>query len=135
LEKSVNASQKDWYTKPNEVLWVYKTAFKMPIGLSPFQLVYDKACHLLVAMEHKAYWDLKLLNFDSKAAREKRHILVHGLEELRLNAYSSSKIYKERAKRYHDKNIINKEFHSSRAILLFNSRLRLFHGKLKAKWS
>ena len=64
LEKTVAATRKDWSSKLNDALQAYSTAFRTPIGLSPFQMVYGKACHLPVEMEHKAYWALKFLNFD-----------------------------------------------------------------------
>jgi len=54
---------------------------------------------------------------------------------MRLNAYESSRIYKEKTKAYHDKKLQRKEFQPGQQVLLFNSRLRLFPGKLKSKWS
>ena len=75
LEKTVASTRKDLANKLDDALWAYKTAFKTPIGLSPFQMVYGKSCHLLVEMEHKAYWTLKFLNFDGgciKGKKEKR---------------------------------------------------------------
>jgi hypothetical protein len=135
LEKTVSTSRKDWSLKLDEALWAYITAFKTPIGLTPFQMVYGKACHLPVELEHKAYWALKFLNFDPSLAGEKRKLQLHEMEEMRVHAYESSKLYKEKVKEYHDKRIISKNFKPGQLVLLFNSRLRLFPGKLKSKWS
>src|ERR1044072_8370039 len=86
-------------------------------------------------MEHKAYWALKFLNFDLNVAGEHRKNHLHQLEELRLQAYDSSKLYKEKVKKYHDKKIVKKTFRPGQQVLLFNSRLKLFPGKFKTKWS
>ncbi|WJX18781.1 hypothetical protein P8452_08545 [Trifolium repens] len=135
LEKTVSVSRKDWSMKLDEALWAYRTAFKSPIGLTPFQMVYGKSCHLPVELEHKAYWALKFLNFDANQAGEKRKIQMQELEEMRGQAYESSKLYKEKVKAYHDMRILNKDFKPGQMVLLFNSRLKLFPGKLKSKWS
>ena len=71
LEKTVNSSKKDWARKIDNALWAYIISFKIPLVISPFRLVYGKACHLPVELEHKAYWATRQLNMDSKAAGEK----------------------------------------------------------------
>jgi len=85
-------------------------------------------------LEYKAYWALKMLNLDAKAVGEKRKLQIHELEEMRLNAYISSKLYKEQTKKYHDKKIMERNFYPGKFVLLFNYRLKHFHGKLKSKW-
>jgi len=78
---------------------------------------------------------LKWLNFDSKASIEQRKIQLQELEEMRLNSYQSSRLYKERVKAYHDKKLLKRNFEPGELVLLFNSRLKLFPGKLKSRWS
>ena len=128
LEKTVNSSRKDWSKKMDDALWAYRTTFKTPLGMSPFRIVYGKACHLPIELEHRAYWATRQLNMDSTLAGEKRLLQLSKLDEFRNEAYENARIYKEKTKAWHDKHIARKEFTAGQQVLLFNSRLKLFPG-------
>ena len=64
LQKTVNRSRKNWSKKLDDALWAYRTAYKNPMGMSPYKMVYGKACHLPLELEDKAYWAIKELNYD-----------------------------------------------------------------------
>jgi len=133
MEKTVASSRRDWSIKLDEALWVYRKTFKTLTALSPFQLIYGKVCHLPMEMEHRAFWTLKWLNFNAKASAKKRKIQLSELEEMRLNAIQSSRLYKECVKAYHDKKLLKRSFEPGQLAPLFNSKLRLFPGKLKSR--
>lgn len=78
--------------------------------LSPYMLIYGKACHLPIEIEHKGYWAMKFINFDEKAIGRKRLLKFDELEEMRLRAYENVVIYKERTKQYHVKHLVRRNF-------------------------
>ncbi|XP_019434195.1 PREDICTED: uncharacterized protein LOC109340887 [Lupinus angustifolius] len=131
----MSTTRKDWSLRLDDALWAYQTTFQAPTGLSAFQLVYWKACHLPVELEHKAFLALKFFNLDPKAAGDQRKLQLQHLEEMRLSAYESSKLYKEKVKMFHDQKLRQKDFRVDQSVLLFKSRMKLFMGKLSSKWS
>ncbi|GKB50300.1 reverse transcriptase domain-containing protein [Tanacetum coccineum] len=109
LERTVGENRASWSDKLDDALWAFCTAFKTSIDCTPYKLVYGKSCHLPIELEHKAYWALKHANFDLNTA--------------------------ERTKKLHDSKIKNLIFNVGDRVLLFNSCLKIFFGKLKTRWS
>ncbi|GKE56703.1 reverse transcriptase domain-containing protein [Tanacetum coccineum] len=87
LERTVGENRALWSDKLDDALWAFRTAYKTPIGCTPYKLVYGKSCHLPVELEHKAYWALKHANFDLKTAGDHRKLQLNELNELRYQAY------------------------------------------------
>ncbi|GJY45413.1 reverse transcriptase domain-containing protein [Tanacetum coccineum] len=108
LERTIGENRASWSDKLDDALWAFRTAFKTPIGCTPYKLVYEKACH---------------------------KVQMNELSKLRDEAYENSLIYKEKTKRIHDSKIKNRVFNVGDRVLLFNSRLNIFLGKLKTHWT
>ena len=99
-------------------------------------MIYGKACHIPVELKQRAYWALKAVNLDLPAVGKNRFLQIHELEELRDEAYKKSWAYKERTMELHDRHLKQvKEFKCGEKVLLFNSRLKLFPGKLRSRWT
>ncbi|XP_012436896.1 uncharacterized protein LOC105763283 [Gossypium raimondii] len=130
LDRVVHPNRKDWSRRLNDALWAYRITFKTSLGMTPYRLVFGKACHLLLVLKNKAHWALKQLNLDLKEADERRMLQFDELEELRLFSYENAKMCKEKSKRWNESRIQPREFKGQK--VLFNSRLILFPGKLKS---
>nr|GFA73462.1 reverse transcriptase domain-containing protein [Tanacetum cinerariifolium] len=133
--RTVGENRTSWSDKLDDALWAFLTAYKTPIGCTPYKLVYGKSCHLLIELEHRAYWALKHVNFDLKTAGDHQKLQLNEFSELRDQAYENYVIYKERIKKLHDSKIKDRIFNVGDQVLLFNSRLKIFSGKLKTRWS
>nr|GEZ25679.1 reverse transcriptase domain-containing protein [Tanacetum cinerariifolium] len=131
--KGIGENRAFWSDKLDDALWEFRTAYKTLIGYTSYKLVYEKACHLPIELEHKAYWALKHANFDLKTAGDHRKVQINELNELHDQAYENSLIYKEKTKRLHDSKIKNRVFNIGDRVFFFNSRLKIFSGKLKSR--
>nr|GEX19710.1 reverse transcriptase domain-containing protein [Tanacetum cinerariifolium] len=99
LERTIGENRASWSDKLDDALWAFQTAYKTPIECTPYKLVYEKACHLPIELEHKAHWALKHANFDLQTTGDHRKVQ---LNELRDQAYQNSLIYKEKTKRLNE---------------------------------
>nr|GEU78354.1 reverse transcriptase domain-containing protein [Tanacetum cinerariifolium] len=131
LERTIGEKRASWSDKLDDALWAFRTAYKTPIRCTPYKLVYGKACHLPIELEHKAYWALKQANFDLTVAGDHQKIQLNELNEIRDHAYENSLIYKEKTKRIHDSKIKNRVFNVGDRVFLFNSRLKFSRANLK----
>nr|GEW13578.1 reverse transcriptase domain-containing protein [Tanacetum cinerariifolium] len=135
LERTVCENRASWLDKLDNALWAFRIAFKTPTGCTPYKLVYENTCHLPIELEHKAYWALKHCNYDLQTVGDHRKVQLNELNKLRDQAYENYLIYKEKTKRIHDSKIKDRVFNVGDRVLLFNSRLKIFSGKLKTRWS
>ena len=135
LEKTVSPNRKDWSLRLTDALWDYRTVFKTILGMSLYRLVYGATWHLPIEMEHRAYWAIRTFNYDLTQSGKQRLLQLNELDELRRESYESSRIYKERLKLFHDKTIARKTFEPNQKVLLYSSRLHIFLGKLRYRWT
>ncbi|GJR10484.1 reverse transcriptase domain-containing protein [Tanacetum coccineum] len=131
LERTVGENRASWSDKLDDALWAFRTAYKTLIGCTPYKLVYGKSCHLPIELEHKAYWALKHANFDLKTTGDHRKLQLNKLNELRDQAYEFLMIYKKEDKEASRLKDQKPHFNVGDRVLLFNSRLKIFSGKLK----
>nr|GEW38438.1 reverse transcriptase domain-containing protein [Tanacetum cinerariifolium] len=117
LERTIGENRASWSDKLDDALWAFRTTYKTPIGCTLYKLVYGKACHLPIELEHKAYWALKHCNFDLKTTGDHWKDQLNELNELRDQAYENLLIYKEKTRKIHDSKIKNRVFNIGDRVL------------------
>ncbi|XP_076933654.1 uncharacterized protein LOC143599628 [Bidens hawaiensis] len=130
--KTVRINRKDWSIKLEDALWSYHLAYKTPIGTTLYRLMYGKGYHLPMELAHRALWEIKNVNLDYKESGELKKLKLNELEEIRDEAYECASNYKEILKMVHDAKIRKRTFEVWQKVWLYNSRLKLFPGKLKS---
>ncbi|XP_076933079.1 uncharacterized protein LOC143598855 [Bidens hawaiensis] len=135
LQKTFWTDRMDWSTKLTDALWAYRTAFKKPVGTTPYRLVYGNDCHLPVEIAQRAYWATKEVNTSYDDAGKARKLALCEIEELRDEAYECASAYKAKMKKVHDAKIRLKSFEIGQKVWLYNTRMKLFPSKSKSKWT
>ena len=133
LKKIIRPYGKDSAHKLLDALWVYRTAFKTPIRMSPLPHIFWKVCHLPVELEHRAYWAIKKPNLSLDEASKHRPLHLQELQQLRHDVYENAKIYKEKTKAFRDRHISRRTFQVNEKFWLYNSHLKLFPSKLRSR--
>ncbi|RDX98438.1 gag-pol, partial [Mucuna pruriens] len=118
LQKMTNPSRKDWSRLLEDALWAHRTAYRTPLGMSTYWIVFE----------------VKQCNLDNDQAGKQRRFQLQELDELRLEACENSRIYKQKVKKFHDQQILRKELRVGQKVLLFNSPLKLIVGKVRSRW-
>ncbi|XP_027109102.1 uncharacterized protein [Coffea arabica] len=128
----VRPDRKDWNQRLEDALYAYRTAYKTPIGMSPYRLVFRKLCHLPVEFEYKAFWAIRQCNTNLEEAGAQWKLDLQVLEEIRNETYENALIYKARSWAFHDRQISRKTFEIGQKILLYQSRLKLFPVEIQS---
>ncbi|GJY29919.1 reverse transcriptase domain-containing protein [Tanacetum coccineum] len=137
LERTVRENRASWSDRLDDALWAFRTAYKTPIGCTPYKSCIGKCCSLPIELEDRAILGIKkhgyILDLKPRAITGSCNLM--NLMSFVIKHTSNSLIYKERTKKLHDSKIKNRIFNVGDQVLLFNSRLKILSGKLKTRWS
>ncbi|XP_076951091.1 uncharacterized protein LOC143624266 [Bidens hawaiensis] len=131
-KNSLNGPQ-GWSLNLVDALWAYRKAYKTAIGTIPYILVCGNDCHLPVELAQRAYWATKQVNTSYDDAYTARKLAFGEIEEVK--AYGCAYTYKANMNKVHDAKIRLKNFELGQRVWLYNTRMKLFPGKLKSIWA
>ena len=134
LTKTIHLHHKDWADRLLEALWAYRTTWRNTTGHTPYELVYGKQILLPIEFQIHTFRIAAELGIDLNKAQEQRVMQLNELGEIRQDALQRTILIQNQRSKWHDKYIKKKHFQPGDWALLFDSKYKIFKGKLTTRW-